>query len=56
MGFYKTFMWTLYQAFNQRYPVWAVSHAGHCAPPDTMDMVEGRTLVAVGGGWGVGGG
>ncbi|KAI4872238.1 hypothetical protein NFI96_034394 [Prochilodus magdalenae] len=40
VGFYKTFMWTLYQAFNRRYPVWSVSHAGHCAPPDSMDMVE----------------
>ncbi|KAM9466538.1 lipid droplet-associated hydrolase [Clarias gariepinus] len=40
VGFYKSFMWTLYQAFKQRYPVWAVSHAGHCAPPDTMDMVQ----------------
>ncbi|GAA6093992.1 lipid droplet-associated hydrolase isoform X1 [Tachysurus ichikawai] len=40
VGFYKTFMWTLYQAFNKLYPVWAVSHAGHCACPDTMDMVE----------------
>ncbi|XP_066540366.1 lipid droplet-associated hydrolase isoform X2 [Hoplias malabaricus] len=40
VGFYKTFMWTLYQAFNRRYPVWSVSHAGHCTPPDTMDLVE----------------
>ncbi|XP_047013559.1 lipid droplet-associated hydrolase isoform X2 [Ictalurus punctatus] len=40
VGFYKTFMWTLYQAFHRRFPVWAVSHAGHCVPPDTMDMVE----------------
>lgn len=22
------------------HPVWAVSHAGHCVPPDSMDMVE----------------
>ncbi|XP_072546569.1 lipid droplet-associated hydrolase [Salminus brasiliensis] len=44
VGFYKTFMWTLYQAFNQRYPVWSVSHAGHCVPPDTMDMVEDASL------------
>ncbi|XP_063080004.1 lipid droplet-associated hydrolase [Engraulis encrasicolus] len=40
VGFYKTFMQTLYQSFGRRYPVWAVSHAGHCNPPDAMDMVE----------------
>lgn len=40
VGFYKTFMQTLYLAFSRRYPVWAVSHGGHCNPPDTMDMVE----------------
>uniref|UniRef100_A0A8B9KF53 Lipid droplet associated hydrolase n=1 Tax=Astyanax mexicanus TaxID=7994 RepID=A0A8B9KF53_ASTMX len=44
VGFYKTFMWTLYQAFNRRYPVWSVGHAGHCVPPDTMDMVEGNSV------------
>ncbi|XP_049319409.1 lipid droplet-associated hydrolase [Astyanax mexicanus] len=44
VGFYKTFMWTLYQAFNRRYPVWSVGHAGHCVPPDTMDMVEDACL------------
>ncbi|XP_031435729.1 lipid droplet-associated hydrolase isoform X2 [Clupea harengus] len=40
VGFYKTFMQTLYQAFGQRHPVWAVSHAGHCNPPGAMDMIE----------------
>ncbi|XP_062864052.1 lipid droplet-associated hydrolase [Trichomycterus rosablanca] len=44
VGFYKTFMWTLYQAYNQRHPVWAVSHAGHCAPPETMDLVEDASV------------
>ena len=42
VGFYKTFMQTLYQAFGQRHPVWAVSHAGHCNPPGAMDMIEGE--------------
>ncbi|XP_062378392.1 lipid droplet-associated hydrolase [Sardina pilchardus] len=40
VGFYRTFMQTLHQAFGRRYPVWAVSHAGHCNPPDELDMVE----------------
>ncbi|XP_070776390.1 lipid droplet-associated hydrolase isoform X2 [Enoplosus armatus] len=33
-------MQTLHSAFGHRHPVWAVSHAGHCVPPDSMDMVE----------------
>lgn len=41
VGFYKTYMWTLYQTFIRKYPVWAVSHAGHCMPPETYDMIEG---------------
>lgn len=45
VGFYTTFMRTLYHAFAQRYPVWAVSHAGHCSPPDTMDMVEDPSVM-----------
>ncbi|XP_053191504.1 lipid droplet-associated hydrolase [Scomber japonicus] len=40
VGFYRTFMQTLHSMFGYRYPVWAVSHAGHCSPPDSMDMVE----------------
>ncbi|XP_052399700.1 lipid droplet-associated hydrolase-like [Carassius gibelio] len=44
VGFYKTYMWTLYQTFIQRYPVWAVSHAGHCMPPDTYDMIEDASV------------
>lgn len=23
--------------------MWAVSHAGHCMPPETFDMIEGGT-------------
>ncbi|KAL7861898.1 hypothetical protein SRHO_G00133390 [Serrasalmus rhombeus] len=45
VGFYKTFMWTLYQAFNRQYPVWSIGHAGHCAPPDSMDMVEDASVM-----------
>ncbi|KAI1895134.1 hypothetical protein AGOR_G00103170 [Albula goreensis] len=30
VGFYGTFMQTVYEAFGRRFPVWAVSHAGHC--------------------------
>ncbi|KAM9842635.1 lipid droplet-associated hydrolase [Aulostomus maculatus] len=40
VGFYRTFMLTLHSMFGHRHPVWAVSHAGHCAPPDAMDMLE----------------
>ncbi|XP_056152122.1 lipid droplet-associated hydrolase isoform X2 [Lampris incognitus] len=43
VGFYRTFMQTLYNMFGSDHPVWAVSHAGHCVPPDTMDMVEDST-------------
>ncbi|XP_013869173.1 lipid droplet-associated hydrolase isoform X2 [Austrofundulus limnaeus] len=38
VGFYETFMQMLHSLSG--HPVWAVSHAGHCAPPDSMDMVE----------------
>lgn len=41
VGFYRTFMQTVHSMFGYRHPVWAVSHAGHCVPPDSMDMVEG---------------
>uniref|UniRef100_G3PJ94 Lipid droplet-associated hydrolase n=1 Tax=Gasterosteus aculeatus aculeatus TaxID=481459 RepID=G3PJ94_GASAC len=41
VGFYRTFMQTLYSMFGCCHPVWAVSHAGHCEPPHSMDMVEG---------------
>lgn len=40
VGFYKTFMQTLHVMFGYQHPVWAVSHAGHCVPPASMDMVE----------------
>ncbi|XP_045919655.1 lipid droplet-associated hydrolase isoform X3 [Micropterus dolomieu] len=40
VGFYRTFMHTLHSMFGHRHPVWAVSHAGHCVPPDSMDMVD----------------
>ncbi|KAJ0063316.1 hypothetical protein NL108_016299, partial [Boleophthalmus pectinirostris] len=46
VGFYTTFMQTLHRAFNHHTPVWAVSHAGHCEPPDHMDMVEDSSLAA----------
>ncbi|XP_034419462.1 lipid droplet-associated hydrolase isoform X4 [Cyclopterus lumpus] len=40
VGFYRTFIQTIHSMFGYHYPVWAVSHAGHCVPPDSMDMVE----------------
>uniref|UniRef100_A0A3B3UV14 Lipid droplet-associated hydrolase-like n=1 Tax=Poecilia latipinna TaxID=48699 RepID=A0A3B3UV14_9TELE len=36
VGFYESFMRTLHGLLGR--PVWAVSHAGHCAPPDSMDL------------------
>uniref|UniRef100_A0A8C3PAK8 Lipid droplet associated hydrolase n=1 Tax=Chrysemys picta bellii TaxID=8478 RepID=A0A8C3PAK8_CHRPI len=29
-GYYRTFIRALYHGLNRRYPVWVVSHAGHC--------------------------
>ncbi|XP_035599057.1 lipid droplet-associated hydrolase [Oncorhynchus keta] len=55
VGFYKTFMQTLHQTLGRRYPVWAVSHAGHCVPPDTMDMIEDPTVMAAGDVFGLNG-
>nr|XP_046165046.1 lipid droplet-associated hydrolase isoform X1 [Oncorhynchus gorbuscha] len=55
VGFYKTFMQTLHQTLGMRYPVWAVSHAGHCVPPDTMDMIEDPTVMAAGDVFGLNG-
>ncbi|MEE6476910.1 hypothetical protein FKM82_011272 [Ascaphus truei] len=40
VGYYRTFMQALYCGLDQQYPVWAVSHAGHCAPPRGMDMTD----------------
>ncbi|XP_019392885.1 PREDICTED: lipid droplet-associated hydrolase isoform X1 [Crocodylus porosus] len=39
-GYYRTFIQALYCGLNQQYPVWAVSHAGHCKPPSGMEMTE----------------
>nr|XP_029543758.1 lipid droplet-associated hydrolase [Oncorhynchus nerka] len=55
VGFYKTFMQTLHQTLGRLYPVWAVSHAGHCVPPDTMDMIEDPTVMAAGDVFGLNG-
>nr|XP_020639944.1 lipid droplet-associated hydrolase [Pogona vitticeps] len=38
--FYRTFIRTLYCSLKQQYPVWAVSHAGHCKVPNGMKMTE----------------
>ncbi|XP_078069201.1 lipid droplet-associated hydrolase isoform X2 [Mustelus asterias] len=38
--YYQPFMKILYKLLNQRYPVWAISHAGHCVPPEDMEMIE----------------
>ncbi|XP_061698775.1 lipid droplet-associated hydrolase isoform X2 [Syngnathoides biaculeatus] len=46
VGFYRTFIQTLYAMFGCHYPVWAVSHAGHCVPPASMDMIEDATSAA----------
>ncbi|XP_044145547.1 lipid droplet-associated hydrolase isoform X2 [Bufo gargarizans] len=40
VGFYKTFMQSLYCGFNRKYPVWTIGHAGHCSPPIGMDMTD----------------
>lgn len=40
VGFYRTFMQTIHSMLAYSHPVWAVSHAGHCVPPVSMDMVE----------------
>ncbi|KAF7654324.1 hypothetical protein LDENG_00071090 [Lucifuga dentata] len=45
VGFYRTFMQTLHSMFGYRHPVWAVSHAGHCSPPGSMDMVDDVSLI-----------
>ncbi|XP_075454562.1 lipid droplet-associated hydrolase [Ascaphus truei] len=44
VGYYRTFMQALYCGLDQQYPVWAVSHAGHCAPPRGMDMTDDTEL------------
>ncbi|XP_043918558.1 lipid droplet-associated hydrolase [Protopterus annectens] len=40
VNFYRTFMHKLYKALNQLYPVWAVSHAGHCVPPPSIEITK----------------
>nr|DBA25736.1 TPA: hypothetical protein GDO54_010086 [Pyxicephalus adspersus] len=47
VGFYKTFMQSLYCGYKKRYPVWAISHAGHCSPPLGMDMSDGEVLKSI---------
>ncbi|XP_069461991.1 lipid droplet-associated hydrolase isoform X2 [Ambystoma mexicanum] len=39
IGYYRTFMEALYNGLNQQYPVWGLSHAGHCGPPSGMGMM-----------------
>lgn len=46
-GYYRTFIQALYCGLNQQYPVWVVSHAGHCKPPSGMEMIEGTILSLV---------
>lgn len=55
VGFYRTFMHTLYYRFGYQYPVWAVSQAGHCKPPDSMDTVEDASWEAEGDVFGLNG-
>ncbi|KAJ7991200.1 hypothetical protein DPEC_G00294780 [Dallia pectoralis] len=55
VGFYKTFLQTLYRAFGRHYPVWAVSHAGHCEVPDTMDIIDDPSVMATGDVFGLNG-
>ncbi|MBN3286679.1 LDAH hydrolase, partial [Polyodon spathula] len=45
VGYYKTFMQALYQMLDHKYPVWAVSQAGHCVPPDSMEMMEDTDVI-----------
>nr|XP_014346245.1 PREDICTED: lipid droplet-associated hydrolase [Latimeria chalumnae] len=45
VGYYKTFMKALYLALSQEFPVWAVSHAGHCVTPEGMEMREDSDVV-----------
>ncbi|XP_078397674.1 lipid droplet-associated hydrolase isoform X2 [Cetorhinus maximus] len=33
-------MQILYKILNQKYPIWAISHAGHCVPPEDIEMME----------------
>ncbi|XP_069742547.1 lipid droplet-associated hydrolase isoform X4 [Narcine bancroftii] len=33
-------MQVLHRTLIRKYPVWAISHAGHCIPPEGMEMME----------------
>lgn len=46
VGFYRTFMQTIHRQCGYKHPVWAVSHAGHCVPPASMDLVEDASSAA----------
>ncbi|XP_066467802.1 lipid droplet-associated hydrolase [Tiliqua scincoides] len=39
-GYYQTFIQALYCGLNRQYPVWVISHAGHCKVPHGMEMLE----------------
>nr|XP_056712737.1 lipid droplet-associated hydrolase [Euleptes europaea] len=39
-GYYRTFIQALYVGLNRQYPVWVVSHAGHCKVPHDLEIVE----------------
>lgn len=41
VGFYRTFIEALYFNLNQQYPVWVVSHGGHCKIPHSIKRKEG---------------
>ncbi|XP_026551135.1 lipid droplet-associated hydrolase isoform X2 [Pseudonaja textilis] len=42
--FYRTFIETLYYSLNQQYPVWVVSHGGHCKIPHEIKRKEEMLL------------
>ncbi|XP_013912563.1 PREDICTED: lipid droplet-associated hydrolase [Thamnophis sirtalis] len=45
-GFYRIFIESLYFSLNQQYPVWAVSHGGHCKSPPEIKRKEGNPGLA----------
>ncbi|XP_055491366.1 lipid droplet-associated hydrolase isoform X3 [Leucoraja erinacea] len=45
--YYKLFMQILYKILIPKYPIWAISHAGHCIPPEDMEMMEDTELADV---------
>uniref|UniRef100_H3CD22 Lipid droplet-associated hydrolase n=1 Tax=Tetraodon nigroviridis TaxID=99883 RepID=H3CD22_TETNG len=55
VGFYRTFMQTIHSVCGYTHPVWAVSHAGHCATPHSMDMVEDPSAAEHGDAFGLSG-